>query len=134
MDCVAIRNAAIAAGAMTLVDIVTGVTRAALNRELSSDGWLRGLGRKAAIVLAFALAVALEYAETLLPMGLDIRITIPVACYLVLTEATSAETISTVAWQRARGRDVPYDPSAYAGWDHTGRPILVADGDRIWTV
>ena len=90
MDCVAIRNAAIAAGAMTLVDIVTGVTRAALNRELSSDGWLRGLGRKAAIVLAFALAVALEYAETLLPMGLDIRITIPVACYLVLTEATSA--------------------------------------------
>lgn len=90
MDCVAIRNAAIAAGAMTLVDIVTGVTRAALNRELSSDGWLRGLGRKAAIVLAFALAVALEYAEGLLPMGLDIRITIPVACYLVLTEATSA--------------------------------------------
>ena len=90
MDCIAIRNAAIAAGAMTLVDIVTGVTRAALNRELSSDGWLRGLGRKAAIVLAFALAVALEYAETLLPMGLDIRITIPVACYLVLTEATSA--------------------------------------------
>lgn len=90
MDCIAIRNAAIAAGAMTLVDIATGVTRAALNRELSSDGWLRGLGRKMAIVLAFALAVALEYAETLLPMGLDIRITIPVACYLVLTEATSA--------------------------------------------
>lgn len=50
-----------------------------------------------------------------------------------MSDATSAETISTVAWQRARGRDVPYDPSAYAGWDHTGRPILVADGDRIWT-
>lgn len=85
-----IRDAALAAGALTLVDIVTGVTRAAMNRELSSDGWLRGLWRKMAIVLALALAIALQYAASLLPIDLDINVVVPVACYLCLTEATSA--------------------------------------------
>lgn len=90
MDCIVIRDAALAAGALTLVDIATGVARAAMNRELSSDGWLRGLWRKMAIILAMALAIALQYAASLLPMDLDINVVVPVACYLCLTEATSA--------------------------------------------
>lgn len=90
MDCIVIRDAALAAGALTLVDIATGVARAAMNRELSSDGWLRGLWRKMAIILAMALAIALQYAASLLPIDLDINVVIPVACYLCLTEATSA--------------------------------------------
>lgn len=49
-----------------------------------------------------------------------------------LADCTSAEVISSIRWQRAHGRDVPVDASAYAGWQD-GRPILVADGDRIWT-
>lgn len=85
-----IRDAALAAGALTLVDIATGVARAAMNRELSSDGWLRGLWRKMAIILAMALAIALQYAASLLPIDLDINVVVPVACYLCLTEATSA--------------------------------------------
>lgn len=90
MDCIVIRDAALAAGALTLVDIATGVARAAMNRELSSDGWLRGLWRKMAIILAMALAIALQYAASLLPIDLDINVVVPVACYLCLTEATSA--------------------------------------------
>lgn len=106
MDCVTIRNAAIAAGVMTLVDIATGVTRAALNRELSSDGFLRGLVRKSAVILAFSLAVALEYAESLIALGLDIRLTVPVACYIVLTEATSA-------YENIKGIDPALRPDAF---------------------
>jgi hypothetical protein len=74
---------------MTVLDIVTGVARAALAGEISSAGWFRGLLRKSAIAGCFALAVLLEWIQGFLDIGVIVPLVVPVAAYICITEGTS---------------------------------------------
>lgn len=89
IDCETLGNAAAAVAAMTVLDIATGVTRAALAGEISSAGWHRGLLRKTSTICCFALAAMLEWVEGLIEIGVHIPLLIPVAAYICVTEATS---------------------------------------------
>lgn len=89
MDLVTLRNCVTAVAVMTCLDIVTGVIRAACAGEISSAGWFRGLLRKSAIAGCFALAVALEWTEMVLDVGVAVPLMVPVTTYICVTEATS---------------------------------------------
>lgn len=52
---------------------------------------------KLALVLAFSLAVALEWCEHSLPMGVEVPLVLPVAAYIIIMEACSVyENIRSV--------------------------------------
>lgn len=88
-----------AAGVLILIalDIVAGITAAASNGEIDSSKLRHGLFHKVGQVLAFALSVALEYEEHVLPLGMDVPLVLPVSAYLILMEACSVyENIKSI--------------------------------------
>lgn len=76
-------------GIMITMDIVAGVLSAATRGELNTQKLRIGLFHKLALVLTFVLAVAIEYACEVLPMGVTIPLVLPVATYIALMEACS---------------------------------------------
>lgn len=52
---------------------------------------------KLALVLAFSLAVALEWCEHSIPMGIEVPLVLPVSAYIIIMEACSVyENIKSV--------------------------------------
>lgn len=76
-------------GIMIIMDIVAGILSAATRGELNTQKLRIGLFHKLALVLTFVLAVAIEYACEVLPMGVTIPLVLPVATYIALMEACS---------------------------------------------
>lgn len=89
MNFVFIGKAAAGVGLMIVLDILSGFTAAASNGELSSKRLREGLMHKLAVVLAVALAVALEWEQTILPIGLNVPIVSAVATYIIIMETCS---------------------------------------------
>lgn len=75
--------------ALIALDIVSGILSAASRNDIDSSKLRLGLIHKLAFVLAYALAVVLELAESNMPMGLSVPLIMPVAIYITLTEACS---------------------------------------------
>ena len=71
------------------LDVVAGILSAASRGDISSRKLREGLMHKLALVLAFALAVALEWCEASIPIGLSIPLIMPVASYIIVMEACS---------------------------------------------
>ena len=76
-------------GIMIVMDVAAGVLSAATRGELNTTKLRHGLFHKLGLVLTYALAVALEYACDVLPLGIDMPLVIPVAAYITLMEAMS---------------------------------------------
>lgn len=76
-------------GIMIAMDVAAGVLSAATRGELNTTKLRHGLFHKLGLVLTYALAVALEYACDVLPLGIDMPLVIPVAAYITLMEAMS---------------------------------------------
>lgn len=74
---------------MITLDVIAGVVSAASRGEIDSTKLRRGLLHKLGLVLAFALAVALEYEESVLPIGMSAPLILPVSVYIILMEACS---------------------------------------------
>lgn len=89
MELETIGRAAGAVGIMIALDVVAGITAAASRGDIQSSKLREGLMHKVALVLAFSLGVALEYAEGVLPLGMDVPLVVPVASYIILMEACS---------------------------------------------
>lgn len=88
-----------AAGVLVLIgmDVLAGMLSAASRGDLSSRKLREGLMHKLALVLAFSLAVALEWCEHALPMGMSVPLVLPVASYIIIMEACSIyENIKSV--------------------------------------
>ena len=83
--------------AMISLDVLAGILSAASRGDLSSRKLREGLMHKLALVLAFSLAVALEWCEHSLPMGVEVPLVLPVAAYIIIMEACSVyENIRSV--------------------------------------
>lgn len=74
---------------MIALDVVAGIASAASRGELDSTKLRMGLLHKLGLVLAFALAVALEWEESVLAIGIEVPLVVPVTAYIVLMEACS---------------------------------------------
>ena len=88
-DITTIGAAASVCGIMIAMDVAAGVLSAATRGELNTTKLRHGLFHKLGLVLTYALAVALEYACDVLPLGIDMPLVIPVAAYITLMEAMS---------------------------------------------
>lgn len=72
-----------------LMDILFGVTKAAVNKELSSTKMREGLMHKMAFIGAVAVATLFEYAMGYLDFGFTAPIVVPTCVYVCATELVS---------------------------------------------
>lgn len=71
------------------MDIVTGISQAVYNHTLDSKILRNGMFHKLSYVFAIMLALFVEYAANYLDLGIDFKIFVPLAAYIVLTEIIS---------------------------------------------
>lgn len=71
------------------LDVVTGLAQAVANKELASEKMRQGLFHKLAFIFAITLAYSIDYGMTILDLGFDVHIVVPVCAYLCITEVVS---------------------------------------------
>lgn len=86
---------------LIVLDIVSGIAAAFVNKTIDSSAMRRGLLHKASYVLVILLAGTLEWAVSVggpaLGVGLDLPILVPTCIYLGLTEVSSiGENLSQI--------------------------------------
>lgn len=86
---------------LIILDVVSGLVSAFVNKTIDSSTMRRGLWHKASYLLVILLASALEWAVSVggpdLGIGLDIPIIVPTCIYLGLTEISSiGENLSQI--------------------------------------
>ena len=78
---------------LIVIDVISGITAAFMNKTIESSVMRRGLLHKASYVLVILLAGALEWAVSMggpsLGIGIDLPIVVPTCIYLGLTEISS---------------------------------------------
>lgn len=79
----------IAISAFIILDIATGLTQAFYNETVDSKILRNGMFHKLSYVFAVVLALCLEYTCTYLELGFDCKIFVPLAIYIIVTEAVS---------------------------------------------
>lgn len=86
---------------LIVLDIVSGIVSAFMNKTIDSSVMRRGLWHKASYFIVILLASALEWAVSMggpsLGIGLDLPIVVPTCIYLGLTEISSiGENLSQI--------------------------------------
>lgn len=76
-------------GAFIALDVISGFTQACVNKTVDSGVMRRGLGHKAAYVLAILLAVLCEYAAVYIDLGFSMPVVGPVCGFICATELVS---------------------------------------------
>ena len=72
-----------------VLDVITGIIKAVMTKELDSTIMRDGLFHKSAFLLAIAFAYACEYGMTYLDLGFSMHIVGAVCIYICLTETVS---------------------------------------------
>lgn len=72
-----------------VLDVVTGIIKAVMKKELNSTVMRNGLFHKSAFLLAISFAYACEYGMTYLDLGFTMPIVPAVCTYICLTETVS---------------------------------------------
>lgn len=75
--------------AMILLDIVSGVVKACMNRELSSSVMREGLYHKSVYFLIIAMSILLEVGASHVDLGFDPPTVLFVCGYVIMMEALS---------------------------------------------
>jgi hypothetical protein len=88
-DMAIIGRAGVGIAIMIVLDIVAGFSAAVSRGEVDSQKLREGLMHKLALVLGYALAIALEYENAVLHLGIDVPLVSGVAAYIALMEACS---------------------------------------------
>lgn len=86
---------------LIVLDVVSGIAAAFVNKTIDSSAMRRGLWHKASYVLVVLLAIVLEWAVSVggpdLGIGLELPIVVPTCLYLGLTEISSiGENLSQI--------------------------------------
>lgn len=80
-----------------VLDYASGVLKAGMAGDIQSKAMREGLCHKAAYLFVIAAAMLVEYGSTLLPMGFDLPLVIPVCAGITLIEITSIiENVSQI--------------------------------------
>jgi toxin secretion/phage lysis holin len=72
-----------------VLDVITGIIKAVMNKELNSTIMRNGLFHKSAFLVAIAFAYSCEYGMTYLDLGFSLPIVGSVCIYICLTETVS---------------------------------------------
>ena len=76
-------------GAFILLDLITGLIKAFKEKSYTSSLMREGLYHKAGSILIIGFGVLVDYAQTLLDIGVTVPITLPICAYIVLMEIGS---------------------------------------------
>lgn len=74
---------------LVLIDYITGVVNAIMQRELSSEKMREGLGHKFTYLAVICVALIVEYGSDYINLGIELPVFIPVCTGICLTEITS---------------------------------------------
>lgn len=72
-----------------MFDLVSGIGKAAYNRDIQSGAMFDGLIRKCAIVGVILLAILCEMAMHWFPLPFDVPMVVPVCVFIILMEVSS---------------------------------------------
>lgn len=75
--------------AFIALDVISGFAQACVNKTVDSAIMRRGLGHKAAYVLAIMLATLCEYSAVYIDLGFTLPIVAPVCGFICMTELVS---------------------------------------------
>lgn len=89
MDFDIIGKAVTGVAIMIILDIVAGFSAAVSRGEVDSKKLREGLMHKVALMLAVTLAIALEYENKMLELGISIPIVTAMSTYIIIMEACS---------------------------------------------
>lgn len=76
-------------GCFILLDIVTGITQAIANKEVSSEKLRKGAFHKIAFVMIICLAYLIDYGVGYIDLGFNFPIVVPTCTYICFTEIVS---------------------------------------------
>jgi len=76
-------------GCFILLDLVTGLFKAFKNKEYTSSIMREGLYHKAGSVLCVLFGVLVDYAQTIVDLGVTVPITLTICGYIILMEIGS---------------------------------------------
>lgn len=76
-------------GCFILLDIISGVTQAICNHELSSEKLRKGAFHKFSFVIIICLAYLIDYGVGYIDLGFNFPIVWPTCIYICLTEVVS---------------------------------------------
>lgn len=72
-----------------IFDIVSGLLNAVKNRNVQSLKMREGLWHKCGFLLILALSFGIQYAQTLIDLGFNIPLVIPICSYIIVGETIS---------------------------------------------
>lgn len=75
--------------AAVILDMVTGVAKAAKKGQIESTKMRDGLWHKAGYIAIIALAYIVEYGSTVVDLGFSVPLIVPVCVFIVLIEVAS---------------------------------------------
>lgn len=74
---------------LVLIDYITGVVKAIMNSELSSEKMRQGLGHKFTYLAIICVALIIEYGSNYITTGIELPIFLPTCTGICLIEITS---------------------------------------------
>ncbi len=72
-----------------VLDFFTGIIKAFASKTFTSSKMLQGFFHKMALVLCVALSILLDYAQSVVDLGISVPVTIGACSWIILMEAAS---------------------------------------------
>ena len=89
---------AIACCCMMVADVVSGLLNAVKKHEVKSSKMREGLWHKCGFIMIIGLAFGVEYVQTLIDIGMNIPLVIPICSYILIGELISVtENINKIS-------------------------------------
>lgn len=76
-------------GVLIILDYATGLMKAVMQKDVSSEKMRLGLWHKSGLVMVMVLAEVVEHAQAYLDMGFALPLIVPAAVYIAITEISS---------------------------------------------
>lgn len=76
-------------GCFSLLDFGTGIVQAIKNKSFSSSVMREGLFHKCSLVFFVVFGLLVDYAQTLIDLGVQVPLTIAICSYIILMECGS---------------------------------------------
>lgn len=76
-------------GVLIVLDYLTGMMKAAMRHDISSEKMRLGLWHKSGLILVMVLAEIVERAQAYIDLGFTLPLIVPAAVYISITEISS---------------------------------------------
>lgn len=76
-------------GVLIVLDYLTGMMKAAMQHDISSEKMRLGLWHKSGLILVMVLAEIVERAQAYIDLGFTLPLIVPAAVYISITEISS---------------------------------------------